>query len=197
MIRTEKTVCTWTWQRKGGQEWIRQFVGLWRVKRCRMWGQCFKFCITMTLRVASDPPEHGRHRSAESISWAAEVPYFAERKAFSWLALVLLTRAQSGSALQDITLIQIKTILIAKYLHPPFFFFSCPESMKAFVTAACCLFMWEQITTPLGMPVLMHRAPSALLRGNQLSVIKLESAGDGLALNFIAIRISIALDYTA
>lgn len=69
--------------------------------------------------------------------------------------------------------------------------------MKAFVTAACCVFMREQITTLLGTPVLMHRAPFALLRGNQPFAMKLESAGDGLALSFIAIGISIALDHTA
>lgn len=45
------------------------------------------------------------------------------------------------------------------------FFFSA--SVKAFVTATCCLFMWEQITAHLGMPVLMHRAPSALLQQQQ------------------------------
>jgi len=28
----------------------------------------FKFCITMTLQAVSDPPEHGGHRAAESIS---------------------------------------------------------------------------------------------------------------------------------
>lgn len=172
--RLHNVIFAWASERKAGREGISWFIGLRKVIRVMVvWGQRLKLCVTVTLRRCSIHLQHGRYRAPESISLAAVVPYFAEEKASSWLALLFLTRSSVISTGHQVHL-NIKYFNCHVSLS---FLLFCPGPTKAFVTAACCLFMWEQIMAHLGVLVLMHRAPSALLLQEQDSPFHCKTSG--------------------